>query len=100
MSKLDDEIEKLEQRKNNTRFAYLARLCQEHFGRERISGSHHIFKTPWQGDPRINLQRVRGTAKPYQVDQVISALERVKEMEERKSKQPRTVGKGDAHVGE
>ncbi|HKG45429.1 MAG TPA: hypothetical protein VKB02_01785 [Pyrinomonadaceae bacterium] len=100
MSKLDDEIEKLEQRKNSIQFAYLARLCQEHFGRERINGSHHIFKTPWQGDPRINLQRVRGKAKPYQVEQVISALERLREMEEIKSQQPRSVGKGDANVGE
>lgn len=64
MSRLDDEIEKLETRKKNTRFGDLVSLCQEYFGRERIKGSHHIFKTPWPGDPRINLQEVRGKAKP------------------------------------
>ena len=47
---------------------------------ERIKGSHHMFKTPRSGDPRINLQEVRGNAKPYQVEQVIAALERLKEM--------------------
>jgi hypothetical protein len=30
---------------------------------------------PWQGDPRINIQRGNGgTAKVYQVKQVIAAL--------------------------
>jgi len=78
MSTLDDEIERLEARKNNARFGDLIRLCREYFGSERIKGSHHIFKTPWPGDPRINLQKVQGKAKPYQVDQVIAALERLK----------------------
>jgi len=79
MSRLDDEIEQLEARKRNVRFGERVRLCREYFGCERIKGSHHIFKTPWPGDPRINLQEVRGKAKSYQVDQVIAALERLKE---------------------
>jgi len=56
------------------------RVCQKYFAGERIKCSHHMFKTPWPGDPRINLQEVRGNAKPYQVEQVIAALERLKEM--------------------
>ena len=72
-----DEIAKLEKERNNTRFAYLVRICQEHFGNERIKGSHHIFKTPWPGDPRLNLQSDKGKAKPYQVEQVISALKKL-----------------------
>jgi len=78
MSTLDDEIQK----KKNTRFGDLVHLCEEHFGRARIKGSHHIFKMPWPGDPRINLQEVRGKAKTYQVDQVIAALERLNERDE------------------
>src|SRR5260370_36351226 len=81
MSRVDDEIEKLRSQKRNTRFSHLVRVCRDCFGRERIQGSHHIFKTPWLGDPRINLQKVRGKAKPYQVEQVIAALERLKEAE-------------------
>jgi hypothetical protein len=82
MARLDDEIEQLEARKKNTRFGDLVRLCREYFGRERIKRSHHIFKTPWPGDPRIKFQEVRGKAKPYQVDQVIAALDRLKETDE------------------
>ena len=57
-----DEIEKLKVRKKSTRFGYLVRVCQRYFVGERIKGSHHMFKTPRSGDPRINLQEVRGNA--------------------------------------
>jgi hypothetical protein len=44
------------------------------------SGSHNaIFKMPWSGDPRINLQNKNGKAKPYQVKQAIAAIDRSKE---------------------
>ena len=82
--KIEDEIERLEREKNNIRFDYLARVCQENFGNARFKGSHHIFKTPWPGDPRINLQqdkKDKGKAKPYQVKQVIAALRKLHEME-------------------
>lgn len=85
--RIEDEIAKLESERKKTRFAYLARVCQEHFGNPRIRGSHHIFKTPWQGDPRINLQEVKGYAKPYQVDQVIESLSKLQEMQELKKKE-------------
>jgi hypothetical protein len=48
-------------------------------GKPRISGSHHIFKTPWQGDPRLNLQRDGSQAKPYQVRDVVKALKKLQE---------------------
>ena len=32
---------------------------------------------PWPGDPRVNIQNERGMAKPYQVRQVIRAIERL-----------------------
>ena len=60
------------------RFGRVLTLCKELFGDPRIAGSHHIFKTPWQGDPRINLQKTKdGKAKKYQVEQVVRALERL-----------------------
>jgi hypothetical protein len=43
------------------------------------AGSHVVFKTPWQGDPRINLQNKNGEAKPYQVRQLIKAIDQLKE---------------------
>jgi hypothetical protein len=67
------------------RFKRLVKICESFFGDYRVGGSHHIFKTPWQGDPRINLQKGKGTnAKPYQVRQVLRALRKLKELEEDK----------------
>jgi len=40
----------------------------------RQRGSHHIFRRP--GSPRLlNLQDVRGMAKPYQVRQLLAAMD-------------------------
>ena len=62
------------------RFADLARICDEYFGKPRQSGgSHRVYRTPWPGDPRVNIQNVRGMAKPYQVRQVLRAIERLEE---------------------
>ena len=86
----------------HARLAYLVRLCQEHFGRERIRGSHHIFKTPWVGNPRINLQRDGSKTKPYQVDQVIAALERLKAKQQTGSVETISTSgeKGETHGAE
>ncbi len=70
-------IERLQKEIASTRFSFLVRVCTEYFGMPRIKGSHHIFKTPWPGDPRLNLQSAKGKAKPYQVEQVISALKKL-----------------------
>jgi len=60
------------------RFADLCRVCDHYFGRARQkSSSHRIYKTPWQGDPRVNIQNTKGKAKAYQVKQVLKAIERM-----------------------
>ncbi len=61
----------------NVTFNDLLTICRKHFGEPRIAGSHYIFKTPWQGDPRINIQRDGKMAKPYQVRQAKKALEKL-----------------------
>lgn len=62
----------------NIRFGDLHQICEAYFGKPRHSGgSHMIFKTPWQGDPRINIQNEKGKAKAYQVRQVLLAIERL-----------------------
>lgn len=64
----------------NVRFADLFKVCAEHFGEPRQSGtSHAVFKTPWAGDPRVNIQNDRGKAKAYQVRQILSAIDKIKE---------------------
>ena len=48
------------------------------FGRARqASGSHRVYKTPWSGDPRVNIQNSKGRAKAYQVRQILRAIERL-----------------------
>jgi hypothetical protein len=61
----------------NVLFADLLKICEKYFGKPRIRGSHHIFKTPWKGDPRINLQKVDKIAKLYQVKDVKKAIEKM-----------------------
>jgi hypothetical protein len=61
----------------NVAFADVVKVCEHYFGPSRQSGSSHVvFKTPWRGDPRVNLQEAKGKAKPYQVRQVLKAIDR------------------------
>ena len=61
----------------NIKFDDLLKICTKYFGTPRISGSHYIFKTPWKGDHRINIQKESKMAKPYQVKLVLKALEKL-----------------------
>lgn len=63
----------------NVKFKDLLKVCIESFGKPTIKGSHHRFKTPWPGDPRINIQKDGKMAKPYQVRQVLKALRKLEE---------------------
>jgi hypothetical protein len=69
-------IEQMRRSPQNVRFDDLAKVCADHFGEPRQDGtSHKVFKTPWQGDPRVNIQRGKdGNAKAYQVRQVLDAI--------------------------
>ena len=60
------------------RFNELSKVYECFFGPPRHTAtSHCVFKTPWQGDPRVNIQNKKGMAKPYQVKQVLLAIERL-----------------------
>jgi len=60
------------------RFADLAKVCDHYFGEPRQQGtSHRVYRMPWQGDPRVNIQNDHGQAKPYQVRQVLAAIEKL-----------------------
>ena len=73
---LRGDIKRLSNPKS-VRFRDLLAICERHFGQPRIRGSHHIFKMPWPGDPRIKLQASGKMAKPYQVRDVGRALARL-----------------------
>jgi hypothetical protein len=54
------------------------KVAEHFFGAGRQSGtSHMVFKMPWPGDPRVNLQDSSEGAKPYQVRQLLAAIDRL-----------------------
>jgi hypothetical protein len=72
-------IERMRLDRSSIRFADLVKVCVLVFGEPRQRGtSHMVFRTPWPGDPRVNVQNDRGMAKPYQVKQVLAAIDRMK----------------------
>lgn len=78
MSDLKKIIAQMKQSPANVRFADLCKVCEYYFGKVRQeSTSHKVFKTPWQGDPRVNIQNNKGKAKAYQVAQVLKAIEKL-----------------------
>ena len=78
MSAINKILERLRREPTNVRFADLRKVCEAFFGQPRQQGtSHLIFKTPWAGDPRVNIQDAGGKAKPYQVRQVLRAIDKL-----------------------
>jgi hypothetical protein len=62
----------------NIAFNDLRKVCEHYFGEPRNRGtSHVVFKMPWQGDPRVNIQDSKGKAKAYQVRQVLKAIDKL-----------------------
>jgi hypothetical protein len=71
-------VEAMRRNPKGIRFGDLKKVCEYYFGAPRQSGtSHCIYRTPWPGDPRVNIQNDKGKAKPHQVRQVLLAIERL-----------------------
>ena len=78
MKKIEDLLLILKHNQKDVRFSDLCRICEHYFGEPRQKkSSHRIYKTPWQGDLRINIQNHKGKAKAYQVKQVLLAIEKL-----------------------
>jgi len=78
MSGIAKILKDMKSNPKGVRFNDLKRVCEHYFGTPRQQGtSHCIFKTPWPGDPRVNIQNQKGKAKPYQVRQVLLAIEKL-----------------------
>ena len=78
MSNIIKISKEMETNPKNIRFCDLQKVCEHYFGKPRQSGSSHcIYKTPWHGDPRINIQNKKGQAKLYQVKQVLLAIQKL-----------------------
>ena len=78
MSNIQNIVDKMKSNPKGIRFNELKKVCEHYFGSPRQSGSSHcVFKTPWPGDPRVNIQNHKGKAKAYQVKQVLFAIEKL-----------------------
>jgi hypothetical protein len=78
MGQIKNILKRIKSNPANVRFSDLCKVCVYYFGEARQSGSsHRIYKTPWQGNPRVNIQNNKGKAKVYQVKQVLRAIERL-----------------------
>ena len=63
MAGIDDIVELMRRNPKGVRFADACRVCEHYFGTSRQRGtSHRIYKTPWVGDPRVNIQDDKGKA--------------------------------------
>ena len=66
--KIGDIVARMRRNPRGIRFRDLCQVCDFYFGEARqTGGSHRIYQTPWQGDPRVNIQDDQGMAKAYQV---------------------------------
>lgn len=78
MPSVEKLLEQMHREPANVGFNDFKKVCQTYFGKPRQDGSSHaIFKTPWPGDPRVNIQSAKGKAKPYQVRQVLQAIDKI-----------------------
>ena len=75
-SKIDKLIAAMADNPRGVRYEDLCKVCDFHFGEARQrSSSHRIYRTGVPSAPLVNIQRgASGTAKPYQVRQVLKAL--------------------------
>ncbi|MBA4392881.1 MAG: toxin HicA [Desulfobacca sp.] len=78
MGDIKDLLTLMNHNSGNIRFIDLCKVCDHYFGKPRqVGSSHRVYKTPWPGDPRVNIQSKKGKAKAYQVRQVLRAIERM-----------------------
>ena len=78
MSRIEDILAQMKRNPKDVRFRDVCKVCDYYFGKARQGGSsHRVYKTPWQGDPRVNIQSKKGKARAYQVRQVLEAIERL-----------------------
>jgi hypothetical protein len=78
VASIKDILSMMESNPKGIKYSDICKVCDHYFGKPRhIGGSHRIYKTLWKGDPRVNIQNDKGMAKPYQVRQVLKAIDRL-----------------------
>ena len=80
MAKIEEILLQMKRNPKGIRYNDLCKVYDYFFMMARqANSSHRIYKTPWQGDPRINIQNNKGKAKAYQVKQVLMAIQKLED---------------------
>ena len=80
MAKIDSIVSAMRQNPGGIKFGDLVKVYTHYLGKPRQEGtSHKVYKMPWQGDPRVNIQEQKGYGKSYQVKQVLKAIDKLEE---------------------
>ena len=78
MGEIAEIVDRMRRNPKGIRFSDLCKVCDAFFGEARQKRtSHRVYKTPWPGDPRINMQNDKGFAKAYQVRQALKAIDKL-----------------------
>lgn len=78
MSTVVDIVAEMRNNLKGIRFTDAVTVCNHYFGNPRQkSSSHHVYKTPWIGNPRVNIQNEKGKAKAYQIRQILAAIDKL-----------------------
>jgi len=82
MVRYEKRLARIRNNPSDVAWADLVSVCDVCFGRPRRGGgSHLIYDTPWMDHPVLVLQSRRGKAKPYQVRQVLRAIDLMEEVD-------------------
>ena len=74
---ISELFERMRANPKNVSFVDALKVACFYFGEPRIRGSHYFFPMPWSGNPLVNLQKDGNQAKPYQIRQLIAAIDRL-----------------------
>ena len=78
MSSVRKIVAALRNSQTNVRYADRSNVCTHYFGKPRQERTSHAkFETSWGGEPYVNPQNKNGQAKPYQVKQVLAAIDKL-----------------------
>lgn len=84
MAAITELLDRMKRNPGGVRFSDLCKVCDYYFGKPRQPGtSHRVYRTPWIGNPRVNIQNSNGQAKAYQVRQVLAAIALLESGDER-----------------
>ena len=103
---VEDLLTEMRNNPAGIRFKDACKVVTAYFGAPRQNAtSHKVWKMPWPGDPRVNMQEGDGgKAKKYQVQQAVNAIDTLIALQREAApaataeKQPKSKRRGKRHA--